>query len=84
MEPETTYPKETSSNSGDKSGLSDPDDEPWTSDVDDDKTPTVTITVSDEGDKYIEKVTLTETDNVKEVTVTVVDEDGKEVCFVLL
>ena len=80
MQPETTYPKETSSNSGDKSGLTNPDDEPWTPD-EDDKEPTVTITIDDEEDKFIESVTVTGTENVGSVTVTVVDEDGNEVCF---
>ena len=80
MEPETTYPKETSSNSGDKSGLTDPDDEPWTPD-EEDKEPTVTITIDDEEDKFIESVTVTGTENVGSVTVTVIDEDGNEVCL---
>ena len=80
MQPETTYPKETSSNSGDKSGLTNPDDEPWTPDENDKKL-TVTITIDDEEDKFIESVTVTGTDNVGSVTVTVVDEDGNEVCL---
>ena len=79
MQPKSTYPKETSSNSGDKSGLTNPDDEPWTPD-EDDKEPTVTITIDDEN-KFIDSVTLTGTDNVNSVSVTVVDEDGNEVIF---
>ena len=80
MQPETTYPKETSSNSGDKSGLTNPEDEPWTPD-ENDKKPTVTVTIDDEEDRFIESVTVTGTENVGSVTVTVVDEDGNEVCI---
>ena len=80
MQPEKTYPKETSSNSENIAGLTNPDDEPWTPD-ENDKNPTVTITINDEEDKFIESVTVTGTDNVGSVTVTVVDEDGNEVCF---
>ena len=82
MQPETTYPKETSSNSDDKDGLTDPDAEPWSPD-EDDNTPTVTITIDDEEDKFIESVTVTGTENVDSVTVTIVDEDGSEVCFII-
>ena len=79
MEPETGYPIDTSSNPDDKPGLSNPNVDPWTPD-DDDEEPTVTITVDDE-DAYIESVTITGTENVASVTVTIVDEDGEEVCL---
>jgi hypothetical protein len=77
MQPETGYPIETSSNPGDKPGLSDPAEDPWTPD-ESDESPTVTITVDDE-DTYIESIKITETDNVESVTITVIDEDGNEV-----
>jgi len=77
MQPETGYPIETSSNPDDKPGLSDPAEEPWSPD-EDDESPTVTITVDDE-DTYIESIKITETDNVESVTITVIDEDGNEV-----
>ena len=80
MQPETSYPKETSSNSDNKSGLSDPEEEPWTPD-ENDESPTVTINIDDDEDKFIESVTVTGTENVESVTVTVVDEDGSEVCY---
>ena len=79
MLPETTYPKETSSNPEGKSGLTEPTADPWTP-AGDDAEPTVTITVDDE-DSYIQSVTLTDTENVKQVVVTVLDENGQEVCI---
>ena len=78
-QPETTYPKETRSNSGDKSGLTNPDDEPLTPDENDIK-PTTTLTVDDE-DTFIESDIIAGAANVGSVTVAVVDEDGNEVCF---
>lgn len=79
MTPESGYPIETSSNDDDKSGLSDENEDPWTP-ADDDKTPTVTITVTDDGeDKYIESVTIPDTTNVGTVVIVVIQEDGTRV-----
>jgi hypothetical protein len=79
MEPETGYPKETSSNSDGTSGLSNPNEDPWTPEETDDS-PTITIKISDE-DTYIESATITGTDNVESVTVVIVADDGSEVCL---
>ena len=79
MQPETTYPIDTSTNTGDKSGLSDPDAEPWRPD-EDDESPTATITVDGEENTFIESVKVTSTENVDSVTVTVTDVDNNEVC----
>lgn len=77
MQPETGYPIETSSNPDGNPGLSDPNEDPWTPD-EDDESPRVTITVDDE-DTYIEAIKITDTDNVKSVTVVIIDEEGNEV-----
>ena len=78
MEPEI-YPMKPSSNPDGKPGLSNPDKDAWSSD-ENDKKPSVTITVDDEEDKYIDSVTITETDNVDSVTVVVINkDDGTEV-----
>ena len=79
MQPETGYPIKPSSNTDDKDGLSDPSEDPWTSDPEDEN-PSVEIVIDGEEDKYIEEITITDTENVESVTVTVVDEDGNEVC----
>ena len=82
MVPETGYPIKPSSNTDDKDGLVDPNEEPWSPD-EDDENPSVTITV-DEEDTIIESVTVTDTENVESVTVVIVDEDGNEVWHLIL
>ena len=77
MQPEI-YPMKPSSNTDEKLGLSNPDQDAWSPD-ENDKKPSVSITVDDEEDKYIDSVTLTETDNVDTVTVVVINKDGTEV-----
>ena len=79
MQPETGYPIKPSSNKDDKDGLSDPSEDPWTPDPEDEN-PSVEIVIDGEEDKQIEEITITDTENVESVTVTVVDEDGNEVC----
>ena len=79
MQPETSYPINTSSNTDGKPGLSNPDKDAWSPD-ENDKEPSVSITVDDE-DKYIDSVTITETENVGTVTVVVINEDGTEVSY---
>ena len=75
------YPMETSSNTDEETGLSDADQELWSPDKNDTK-PSVSITVDDDDDKYIDSVTLTETENVGTVTIVVINKDGTEVsCF---
>ena len=79
MEPETTYPKVTSSNPEGKSGWTDDTVAPWTS-ADDDTERTVTITI-DEEDTYIESFDITGSENVDQVFFTVLDENGDVVCI---
>ena len=82
MQPETGYPVETSSNPDGAPGLSNPSEDPWTP-ADSDESPSVTIIISDE-DTFIESATVTGTENVKSVTVVVVEENGDEVCLKLI
>ena len=79
---ESTYPKDTSSNSDDKLGLSNIDKQPW-SPEEGDESPTVTVTVSnfDDADVHIDTVRITSTTNVQSVTVTYITFDGTEVNF---
>ena len=77
MEPETGYPKEASTNPDGATGLSNPNEDPWTP-ADGDESPSVTITISDE-DTFIESATITGTENVESVTVVVVEENGDKV-----
>jgi len=78
MQPETSYPKKPSSNTDGKPGLSNPNKDPWSPD-ENDKNPSVSITVDDEEDKFIDSVTITKTENIKRVTVVVIHEDGTKV-----
>jgi len=78
MQPETSYPMKPSSNTDGKPGLSNPDKDAWSPD-ENDKNPSVSITIDDEEDKFIDSVTITETENVESVTVVVIHEDGTKV-----
>ena len=78
MKPETSYPIKPSSNTDGKPGLSNPDKDAWSPDTKD-KNPSVSITVDDEEDKFIDSVTITKTENVRNVTVVVIHKDGTKV-----
>lgn len=77
---ESTYTKDVSSNSGDKSGLSNIDKQLWSPEEGDDS-PTVTITVSnyDDADVHIDSLKIDSTTNVESVTVTYITVEGTEV-----
>ena len=84
MQPETSYPIKPSSNTDGKPGLSNPDKDAWSPDTKD-KNPSISITVDDEEDKFIDSVTITKTENVGSVTVVVIHKDGTKVsCKVIL
>ena len=80
MKLDVRYPKETSSNGAQRKGLSDPNEESWTPEGDDDS-PSVTVIVNSDEDKYIESVTVLSADNVASVTVVVEKKDGTQVCY---
>ena len=79
MEPESNYPITPSSNPQDTDGLTKEDGEPW-SPAPDDENPSLTITVSDE-DTEIPLFEITETKNVKKVTVTVINQNDEPVRY---
>lgn len=79
MEPETTYPKVTSSNPEGKSGLTDDSAAPWIP-AEDDTELTVTITIAEE-DTYIDSFDITGSENVDQVFFTVLDENDEVVCI---
>jgi len=77
MEPET-YPVIPSSNPDGSRGLSNSDEGAWRPSEDDDE-PSITITVDNNENKYIDSVTITNTINVAIVTVIVINKDGTQV-----
>lgn len=72
------YPLVASSNQEGEPGLRNVKRPKWKPNADD-KSPSVRITINEEEDSFIESVTLTETTNVKSVTVVVVKADGSKV-----
>ena len=78
MEYESTYRKTVSSGDESKSGLSNPDDEPWNPNEDDSE-PSVTVFVNEEGSEYIDSVKISGVEDVTSVDVIVVDGDEEEV-----
>jgi len=78
MLPQTSYIVNTTSNTDRTAGLSNPEMSPWSPAVGD-VSPSVSIAVAGEEDKFIESLTITKTENVGSVTVVVIRKDGTNV-----
>ena len=78
MSPELNNPVVTSSNQEDADYLRTEESPRWESVPEEDTTPTITVTLSEQ-DTFVNEVIVDRTQNVDFITVTVIDSEGQEV-----